>query len=453
MIEPTIHSIPPDTILIPEERQRRTVEDSYIEELAQSISARGLIHTVLVTPVNGSPVLVAGYCRVRAHILLDREVECRYCVDPTEEELIALELEENVKRRELAWEDRARAIAKFHDHRLELDSTWTLEKTAESLGFSKGHMSAALSVAREMEKEGGAEFLSTASGLMSAAAAVNRKNTRAVEAELDIISRVGVEQELPEEAETGPLPSETTILNEDFIKWVHAYRGPRFNLIHCDFPYGIGMDSANLQGSSPTTHAGMYEDGSDVYWRLLRAFLLDLDTFCAPSAHIIFWLSGSISNIRSTCAEIHARDAEADLDLIIQDFPLIWHKSDSAGIIPDTDRYGRRTYEVALFITRGDRKIVRPVNLSCSFPTERATRLHPSEKPLPVLHHFFRMVVDGSTRLLDPTCGSGTSIRAAESLGAATVLGLEIDAEHCDSARVALSKHRQHATDLAELVV
>jgi predicted RNA methylase len=48
------------------------------------------------------------------------------------------------------------------------------------------------------------------------------------------------------------------------------------------------------------------------------------------------------------------------------------------------------------------------------------------------------MCVDSTTRLLDPTCGSGSALRAAKSLGASAVLGLERDASYADEARRSL---------------
>lgn len=44
-----------------------------------------------------------------------------------------------------------------------------------------------------------------------------------------------------------------------------------------------------------------------------------------------------------------------------------------------------------------------------------------------MLEHFFRMLVDEHSRVLDPTCGSGMAIKAAEAAGAAFALGLERD--------------------------
>ena len=48
------------------------------------------------------------------------------------------------------------------------------------------------------------------------------------------------------------------------------------------------------------------------------------------------------------------------------------------------------------------------------------------------------MCVDGNTRLFDPTCGSGSALRAARALGAREVLGLESNPDYADAARRAL---------------
>ena len=90
--------------------------------------------------------------------------------------------------------------------------------------------------------------------------------------------------------------------------------------------------------------------------------------------------------------------------------------------------------------SRGDRSITRAVSNIYGAPTVKDT--HQSEKPEPMLRHFFQMFVDENTRLLDPTCGSGSALRAAESLGAKYVLGLEVNPDFAEGARIALRKFR-----------
>jgi DNA modification methylase len=115
-------------------------------------------------------------------------------------------------------------------------------------------------------------------------------------------------------------------------------------------------------------------------------------------------------------------------------------KSDNVGILPDPQRGPRRIYETAFFGSRGDRKVVSAVSNAYAAPTDRG--VHMSIKPEPVLRNFFRMFVDESTLMLDPTCGSGSSLRAAESLSARHVAGLEIDPDFCEQANRTLKTAR-----------
>jgi len=71
---------------------------------------------------------------------------------------------------------------------------------------------------------------------------------------------------------------------------------------------------------------------------------------------------------------------------------------------------------------------------------------HMSEKPAEMLRHFFRMIVSEHTMMLDPTCGSGSALRAAQSLMSRRVLGLEANPEFAALARLAL----EAAEDLGE---
>ena len=61
------------------------------------------------------------------------------------------------------------------------------------------------------------------------------------------------------------------------------------------------------------------------------------------------------------------------------------------GLLPDPQRGPRRVYETAFLGAKGDRKIVTPVGNLTSFWD--SDRIHSSEKPRPVLEHFFKMLV------------------------------------------------------------
>jgi hypothetical protein len=231
-----------------------------------------------------------------------------------------------------------------------------------------------------------------------------------------------------------PNRPEEIVLNVDFTEWVHTDIVPRFNLIHCDFPYGIEANTFNQGGAS--THGG-YIDTKEVWEGLIEALAVATKRITAPSCHLMFWFAMRKGDNRLYEPTVRALER---IGWDINPMPLIWMKSDGVGIIPDPERGPRQIYETCLFGSRGDRKIVRSVANAYHAPTVRDK--HMSEKPEPMLRHFFQMLVDENTVMLDPTCGSGSALRAAESLNAKYCLGCEINPEWAEMARRSIRQAR-----------
>jgi tRNA G10 N-methylase Trm11 len=53
--------------------------------------------------------------------------------------------------------------------------------------------------------------------------------------------------------------------------------------------------------------------------------------------------------------------------------------------------------------------------------------------------------VDSSTSFLDPTCGSGSSVRAANGIGAARVVGIEANSQFAERANINFIKGLNNA--------
>lgn len=412
-----------DIIVNRAERQRRELPN--IPVLADSIKRIGLIHPIVVDREHN---LVAGERRLEAVRSLGwTNITCQYFDELDPLTARAIELEENVKREILPWQDECKAVAEYHSIRQQEDSAWSYEDTGKALGIGEAYVKQKLAVAREVSAGNKmvveAPRFSTARGIVQRAE--SRKDDEALAA-------------LAVRPPSASDRSADSILNEDFNKWAPSYAGPRFNFIHCDFPYGIDANKFN-QGAA-SLHGG-YSDTEQDYWSLLETLAANLDRLCTESCHIMFWFSMHYyANTLKFFAEA--------TDFRIDPFPLIWTKSDNVGILPDPERGPRRIYETALFGSRGDRKIVRPTSNSVWLPSDRG--VHMSIKPAPVLQSFFRMFVDGNTIMLDPTCGSGSSLRAAEAVGAKYVIGLERDEGFAELANAELRKFRQMIKVAAE---
>lgn len=397
-----------------EERQRRELRG--IDELAESINRLGLIHPITIDE-NG--VLIAGERRFTAVKLLGwTHVPTQLVSDLDPLTHQAIELEENVKRLDITWQERALAMQRFAELRKEQEGGHISQASvAQELGLSAQDVSRNLAVAKALTS--GNERVAKADKFSTALNIVERENSRAQSSAIEKIEAKTTELvSLPdEEVPTKPAVKIAPILNEDFHEWAAAYTGQRFNFIHCDFPYGVGMHKSD-QGAGQ--EYGTYADGEDVYWKLLDTLKMGMDNVVADSAHLMFWFS--MDFYQRTFDEL------TSMGWKVNAFPLVWLKSDNTGIIPDANRGPRRIYETAFFASRGDRKIVQAKSNAFAFPG-REKSIHMNEKPVAMLKHFMTMFVDEYSFVLDPTAGSANALKAAEALGAGRVLGLERDPE------------------------
>lgn len=437
MPHPLAAMVAPESIIVDRDaRQRQKID---ITDLRDTIRRNGVIVPLIVTR---DMRLIAGERRLTTALELKlAQIPVRFLEDLPPEEAQIIELEENLKRQDLPWQDTARAIDRLHKLYLSADPSWSITRTGAALSLSQPTVTKYLRVARELhdpkinllpsvntaanilarrDERSQADALSKLVHEVSQAEDTQAPATRAAPAISVGESRSAATNDddpgellpfTPPEA----LP-EIPILNEDFLTWAPTWRGAPFNLIHCDFPYGIEAFSG-----SQVSQSDSYDDQLITYITLIKALGEHSSNLIAHSAHIMFWFSMEHYQLTLELLDQHLPD------FVFQRFPLIWHKSDNSGVLPDPKRGPRRVYESCLIGSREDRLIIRAVSNTHSSPPDR--KLHPSAKPEPMLRHFMSMFVDNGTRMLDPTCGSASSLRAATTLGAQSVLGLERDPE------------------------
>lgn len=433
------------------ERQRRELPN--LNELAASIRRVGLINAPLLTP---EYKLIAGERRFTAcaSLLGWTHIPCQIGTEEEFTQQFLAEFEENASREDLTWQEHSLAILNYHKLLSDANPDWTQGKTAKAMGMSNPYITGQLRVAQALEA--GEEDIVNAERFTVARNIIERRLERAAAAELDNIEEFitsgeghidtpsfdfsnpqggidsptdeGVEGEAPVVVPVAASP----FLHADFNEWSMQYVGRKFNLVHCDFPYGINFQK--MPGGAANTLGG-YEDSKDVYFNLLDTFEQFTRDHVSSSAHLVFWYSMKY--------DMETRERLDAMGWKVAQRPLIWFRSDNSGILPDPKRGPRWNYETALFASRGDRPIVRAKSDCVAHPNTK--RIHSSEKPIPVVEHFLSMLVDEHTHMIDPTMGSGNAVVAAEALGAASVLGLERDENYFRTAVGAYSKGLYYA--------
>lgn len=458
------------SIIVDREARQRQTLDKDIKQLAEQIDRAGLINAIVI---HQDGRLVAGERRLEAHKILQRKkIRCTIFETLPPDEAFLIELQENMARRQLPWQDEARAVRDYHERKKGKHGGWTLMATAQDLGVSESVVQLRLAVAKYLTDpeisacqtiqgafnllKGRAERAQAAAqnrGLQIAVvlpeiqpAASREERTAYIE---NLISSKPLDEIRAEEPdpfailEAGKIAEESLkqqreteeddlspIIAGDFLEWVQGYDGPRFDVLHVDFPYGKGYTGANTRKTGRAHVAPRYADDPDVHWTLLEGLLEHQDKIAFPIAHCIYWFD------MDNYAAIRESFERAGWTTV-QPFPLIWGKP-YEGVASDPKYRPRHCYETALLFSRGRRRLAR---LDQDFFIGRTDeKLHINQKPVDMLKHFLSLVVDEHSAVLDPTCGSGTALAAAKDLGAARILGLELDPANAEVARFVVNR-------------
>lgn len=452
-------ALDPNLIIIKNRQRAANIDDNFVASIK-----RRLLHPIILRRQEGeeNPILVAGGRRLEAlkklQIPLEEGIHFKFIDNLSPAEAQVIELEENIKRSDLTWREHVVAIGTIHKTYSELYPNWSLDKTANEINLAKRTIQYILLVYKNINSSllRDASTIEQAYNILQLAA---ERRTSAIIDEITVTganifskientesSLVSTTFEIPEHKEEKeiikseptikPLIENSSILVADFTKWIKDYCGPKFNLIHCDFPYGISYEKFGTSGAPHQELEGTYENDIKTYLNLLNCFVSNLDKFCSYSSHIIFWFS--MSEYERTKSILKSSGLE------VQDHPLIWLKTDRKGILPgaQTYRFPRRIYETALLCSRNKRPLVKQMDNAYGCP-HAGNSIHPSQKPEPMLRHFFSMLIDETTDFFDPTAGSGSALRAAEDLGARSVLGLELDEKYAELANSATNTARR----------
>lgn len=411
---------PKKIIVNREDRQRKLID---VEDLVPSIRERGVLIPIII---NDDFSLIAGERRLTATLQLGLPtIPVRFAKDLSERDRQIIELEENVKRQNLTWQETAEAVAKIHNLLVSEASdkpepiSWSMEQTADHVGISRPSVSRYVKLQSDIED--GVPGVAKATKISEAETASKRFHSRQVES---AVSQIFSTPTATKTEDKPDVQSNFSIQHADVIQWLDSYSGPQFNFIHMDLPYGVKLSSQ----AGGQTHAETY-DGDAPFEALLDALALHWNKIAAPECHVMFWFS---MKHYQKCL-----DWLTSLGLTVDYNPGIWGKG-NVGIIRDHEHFPRNVYEPVFLAYQGNRALVKNTNNLINLtPTTdfREEAIHMSEKPRPVLLHFFQMFVDQFTRVFDPTCGSGSAIRAvAEMAPGASGLGLEISEESAKNA-------------------
>jgi DNA modification methylase/ParB-like chromosome segregation protein Spo0J len=414
-----VHSIPFEDISILEDRQRREFLPESLVELASSITQNGLIHPVVVRKQDGVTLLVAGERRIRAmeyiwnfgevvrcgdHSFPERIVPCLYLgeIDPID--AFEIELEENIRRTDLTWQERAQATKRLFDLRSERATrngspAPTIQEFAKQVDGQKDIDISAQNVRRDviLAENLSNPIVAKAKTPGDAIKALRRQENERVNIEL--AQRVG---------QTFTRDSHT-LLNGNSLSLLPGLPELSFDVILSDPPYGISAHDFNdsggvVGGGSDGSH--FYDDSYETWKTLMEGLFLSLEKIAKVQAHLyLFCDIDRFHELRGLALLSSWKPFRT---------PLIWHNP-TANRAPWPDQGPQRKWQAILYAIKGEKPTQALYPDLITFPSD-SNLGHPAQKPVALYLDLLRRSVRPGDTVLDPFCGTGPIFPAAHQM-------------------------------------
>ena len=411
-------------IKIAENRQRREFDAAKLHELADGISKRGLLHPIILRKVEDVMVLVAGERRYRAVsdlAMLGISIKCDGEIVPLDYipytlfdslsllEAEEAEIEENIHRENLTWQERAGAHARLGALRrdqaiaagkeLPTVADLAVEVRGSSQGASQETTRRELIVANHLNKP---EIAAAKS--VDEAFKILRKQESSDKA-----------RALGESVGRAYSSKAHQALNEDSLEWMQGCPAEKFDCIITDPPYGMGADEFGDSGGMAAGAHG-YKDTPELANRCYAVLAVEGYRITKSQAHLYAFCDLDMF------AWLKSIFAAAGWQVFRT--PLIWYKK-SGMRAPWPEQGPQRKYETILYAVKGKRPTLAMKGDVLEYLPD--TNLgHAAQKPVALFQDLLRRTCLPGQSVLDPFMGSGTIFAAAHELKLFTT-GIELD--------------------------
>lgn len=386
-----------------------------IDELVESVREKGIIQPITI---DSEMRLMAGgrrYAAAQKLGLPTVPVIQRDFVDAVDS--LEIELIENIHRKDFNWAERALLVKKIDDlQRAKHGSeNWSNRKTATLLDRSHVGVSQDLRIAAALEAVPELAKYKTADDAFKMVKKMeehaltqelrNRQNNNVEKVEKNAAAGVAVGQLDRALAAMARRGDADYIIRDVFVGLAGLPDNGKFNIIECDPPYGIDLNSQKASRQSVDSNVHTYNEvDEDAYPAFLSKLCRELYRVASRNTWMVFWFGPSWHQLVLSSL----REAGWEVDEI----PAIWAKKQGQTLQPEL--YLARAYEPFFICRKGKPVLIERGRLNVfSFDgVPGAKKYHPTQRPIELISEIFRVFGAGQQNVLIPFLGSGTSLLA-----------------------------------------
>jgi|SRR5262245_25738229 len=398
-------------------KDRSRVDMGNIHELQESIRKKGLLQPITV---DAHKFLLAGERRLIAHKNLGwKHINCIVRKDDEKLTKLEIELDENARRKDLAWPERARLEKKIWELQKEKDPKWS-QRQQQRVYHPETGTASNMMVSMRLELADALETMPELANHSTQEEAYKElKRYEEVETKIAMVLKKSKDiEEAPKWAEEHYVIGDAFNGMANFLKTQPHSKGQAFQFAEVDPPYGVDLHrrkgrNANSQSMEEYLE---WEDFPKLFETSAKLTYECLD----PHAFAIFWYGMS-------------RHQEV-LDILrrvgwnVPDIPAIWYKGEVGQTASPDTTFGS-CYEPFFVARKGQPKLARPGRGNVfNFPSLQK-KTHPTEKPVWLLEEVLGVFCWPGSRVLCPFLGSGVTLRAAYKLGH-TGMGWDLSERH-----------------------
>ena len=414
-----------DKIIIPPDRQRQFFDPIKMQELIDSIKENGLFYPIILDENNK---IIDGERRVRAYILLGYPTIRFERFEGLEEwKKEVIQLEANIKREGLTWQEEVNAKLKIHELYQQKYGAlqeggkkmvttegemvgWGIGDTAEKFGESRGTISQDLKLAKALKSN---PDLAKKDSKVAAFKALQVQQELAMKQEI-----AAVFADLAKEKGESPIQ----VICGDSREVLKGYEDESFDFCVTDPQYGIGVH--DMQDTFPNrgdVRQGIeFDDSRSVLEDVVKPIMKETYRILKPGSHCyVFFAIARYTEVRALLEEV---------GFWVCPTPLFWIKNNALNLRPWLTY--PVNYEPIFYCAKGypprSLTTIQPLSTFDHPILGGGSKVHPTEKPLLVIKWLIGNCSSPKEKGIDPFLGGGTFTLACSQMDRLAV-GIEID--------------------------